>query len=243
MPKKTLRTIDFVPEHHEYGTGKTSVTLTLSELEAMRLVDLLGMSQIEAAESMEISRATVQRLLQSGRKKMVTSVMYKERIVLKADDSMEGGKMKLAFINVNGMVGGHLGHAKNITLYDFENNNFSNHTPEVSGGGARAKWLYDAGAKAIVLTSSGKGAINHMSQMGIEVFDGNGLSIEEALLKYKENELKEFSLDSAHSGCGGHDHHHDSKTECCEGDDDDCCGGEEKEHKHHGHGHGGCGCH
>ena len=236
MPKRKARIIDFVPEHHEYGSGSNSVTLTLSELESMRLVDLLGMSQIEAAETMDISRATVQRLLSSGRKKLITSVMYKEKIVLRADDSMEGGNMKLAFINVKGNVGGHLGHAKNITLYDFEKGNFSNYTPEVTGGGARAKWLFDAGAKGIVLTSSGAGAIKHMDQLGIKVYDGAGLTIESALEMFNKDELKEFDINSASQGCGSHEHTH-SKTECCEGDDDDCgCSDKEEQHS-------GCGCH
>lgn len=257
MPKRKARNIDFVPEHHEYGSGKKGAKITLSELEAMRLVDYEGMSQIEASQSMDVSRATIQRLLTSGRRKLISSIMYKEKIILKAEESMEGGKMKLAFINVKGNVGGHLGHAKNITLHDFETGNFSNHTPEVTGGGARAKWLYDAGAMGIVLTGSGPGAIKHMDALGIKVFDGTGLTIEEALHAYNMKTLPMFDINNAEGGC--HSHTHESKTECCEGEEcdeessDECCG-EGEHHKeepccggggHHGHHHehkGGC-CH
>ena len=46
-----------------------AVNLEPAELEAFRLVDLLGLSQEEAGERMGVSRGTVWRLLQSARKK------------------------------------------------------------------------------------------------------------------------------------------------------------------------------
>ncbi len=45
------------------------------ELEAVRLCDYEGKSQIEAALSMGISRGTVQRLLQSGRFKIIDAII------------------------------------------------------------------------------------------------------------------------------------------------------------------------
>lgn len=48
--------------------------LGLDELEAMRLCDLEGKQQEEAAQRMGVSRGTVQRLLQSGRRKLLTSI-------------------------------------------------------------------------------------------------------------------------------------------------------------------------
>ena len=42
-------------------------TVVIDELEAMRLCDHEGLTQIEAAERMTISRGTVQRLLERGR--------------------------------------------------------------------------------------------------------------------------------------------------------------------------------
>lgn len=48
--------------------------LGLDELEAMRLCDLEGKQQDEAAQEMGISRGTIQRLLQSGRRKLLTSI-------------------------------------------------------------------------------------------------------------------------------------------------------------------------
>jgi predicted DNA-binding protein (UPF0251 family) len=45
------------------------VFIEMAELEALRLVDLEGLSQEEAGQRMRISRGTVWRLVQSARKK------------------------------------------------------------------------------------------------------------------------------------------------------------------------------
>jgi len=47
----------------------TPIFIDRAELEALRLVDLEGLSQEEAGTKMGISRGTVWRLLQSARKK------------------------------------------------------------------------------------------------------------------------------------------------------------------------------
>ena len=54
---------------------RRAVELELDELEAMRLVDLLRKDQTEAGEEMGISRGTVQRLLYSGRRKVVQALL------------------------------------------------------------------------------------------------------------------------------------------------------------------------
>jgi len=56
----------------------------LDELEAMRLCDKEGLNQTEAAEEMNISRGTLQRLLYSGRKKIVDSFINTKAISFQA---------------------------------------------------------------------------------------------------------------------------------------------------------------
>jgi predicted DNA-binding protein (UPF0251 family) len=51
------------------------IELQHDELEALRLCDLVGKTQEEAGESMKISRGTVQRLLTSGREKVVRALV------------------------------------------------------------------------------------------------------------------------------------------------------------------------
>ncbi|MGM0508707.1 MAG: DUF134 domain-containing protein [Fusobacteriota bacterium] len=56
--------------------------INLDEFEAMRLCDLDGKSQIEAGEVMGISRGTIQRLLNSGREKVIKSFLNTEGILI-----------------------------------------------------------------------------------------------------------------------------------------------------------------
>ncbi len=55
------------------GLEKTS--LQHDELEALRLCDGEGLTQKEAGERMGVSRGTVQRLVVSGRKKMIEAIV------------------------------------------------------------------------------------------------------------------------------------------------------------------------
>lgn len=58
-----------------YPESKGEIVLTLLEYEAMRLVDYEGLTCEEAARRMEISRGTLWRFLDSGRKKVVASLV------------------------------------------------------------------------------------------------------------------------------------------------------------------------
>lgn len=60
------------------------VELGLDELEAMRLVDFLRKDQTEAGKEMGISRGTVQRLLYSGRRKVVQALLEGRPIRIRA---------------------------------------------------------------------------------------------------------------------------------------------------------------
>lgn len=61
------------------------VEIELDEFEAIRLCDLEGKSQIEASEVMQVSRGTIQRLLASGRKKLVGALLESKSIKIKND--------------------------------------------------------------------------------------------------------------------------------------------------------------
>ncbi len=71
--------------------GPQPVLLTFSELEALRLVDYEDMTQEEAAQRMGVSRATVWRLVKSGRKKLVMAVLQGRGIRVVPDEVMDGG--------------------------------------------------------------------------------------------------------------------------------------------------------
>jgi predicted DNA-binding protein (UPF0251 family) len=59
------------------------IQIGLDEYEAIRLSDLMGMSQIEAAKSMNISRGTYQRILKSAHYKIAQALDKNSAIELK----------------------------------------------------------------------------------------------------------------------------------------------------------------
>lgn len=65
------------------------VEVEIDEIEAVRLCDYEGKSQIEAAEFMKISRGTIQRLLNEGRKKILDGLFHQKAIKLKNSFSDE----------------------------------------------------------------------------------------------------------------------------------------------------------
>lgn len=51
------------------------IELNIDELEALRLCDLKRLEQIEAAEKMNVSRSTIQRIISSARKKIADAII------------------------------------------------------------------------------------------------------------------------------------------------------------------------
>ncbi len=60
-----------------------TLELEADELEALSLCDREGLTQAEAGEQMGVSRGTVQRLVTSGRKKMVEALVAGYALLLK----------------------------------------------------------------------------------------------------------------------------------------------------------------
>jgi predicted DNA-binding protein (UPF0251 family) len=58
----------------EPRTNASSILIEPAEVEALRLVDLEGLSQEEAGKEMHISRGTIWRLLQSARRKVAQAL-------------------------------------------------------------------------------------------------------------------------------------------------------------------------
>jgi len=62
------------------------VSLGIDELEALRLCDVEGFHQQQAADAMGISRGTVQRLLESGHRKLIESVLVGKALAVESAD-------------------------------------------------------------------------------------------------------------------------------------------------------------
>jgi len=65
------------------------LTLAADELEALRLCDLLGLTQAEAGARMGVSRATVQRIVAGARNKVARALV--EGAALMLSPAAEGG--------------------------------------------------------------------------------------------------------------------------------------------------------
>jgi predicted DNA-binding protein (UPF0251 family) len=59
------------------------VTLTVDEFEAIRLTDLEGLYQADAAEKMNISRQTLGRILESAHKKIADALVNGKALLIK----------------------------------------------------------------------------------------------------------------------------------------------------------------
>ena len=75
------RTVDFLPETDNFlperkdNETKREYVLKIEELEAMRLKDVLGLSQNECAEKMNVSRQTFQKIIDSARNKVALALV------------------------------------------------------------------------------------------------------------------------------------------------------------------------
>lgn len=59
------------------------VTLTVDEFEAIRLTDLEGLYQADAAEKMNVSRQTLGRILESAHKKIADALIHGKALLIK----------------------------------------------------------------------------------------------------------------------------------------------------------------
>ena len=59
--------------------------LTMSEFEAIRLVDLNEVPQEEAGKQMQVSQATLSRILKSGRKKIADAIVNGKAIKIEKE--------------------------------------------------------------------------------------------------------------------------------------------------------------
>jgi predicted DNA-binding protein (UPF0251 family) len=64
-----------------------AVLLGADELEALRLCDVEGLDQAAAGARMGVSRGTVQRLVKSGRAKLVTALVEPAALVIEGVES------------------------------------------------------------------------------------------------------------------------------------------------------------
>lgn len=89
MPRpRRCRQVRYGPKFHCFKPrgialqGLEEINLTIDELEAVRLVDLEGKDQNEAAEIMNVSQPTLHRTLKKARKKIVEALVSGKALII-----------------------------------------------------------------------------------------------------------------------------------------------------------------
>jgi uncharacterized protein len=96
---RCLRTVEGVPDVDYFKprgiplTGLRVNSLKVEELEALRLVDLEGLEQEDAAERMGVSRRTLARELVSARRKVSQALIEGKAIEIKGGHYVSDGEI------------------------------------------------------------------------------------------------------------------------------------------------------
>ena len=77
----TPRCAGFLPAEEQ--SGKDAVVLAVDEYEAIRLIDLVGLTQEECAARMEIARTTVTGIYDSARRKLADALVNGRGLVVR----------------------------------------------------------------------------------------------------------------------------------------------------------------
>lgn len=212
------------------------IELEADEIEVIRLCDYEQKSQIEAAQIMKISRGTIQRLLISGRKKILEALLYQQAVKLKNNFSnyieniqemidMNEKFLRVAFSTNDEMnIEGHFGHCSKFVIFSVEEGKIVNKeclTAPEHAPGAYPKFMSEEKVNVIITGGMGHKAMDMLTAFGIEVILGAEGNIEDVMAVYLKGELKSNGAACAHHH-HDHDHHHEHEHHHGEGHK---CGG------------------
>jgi predicted DNA-binding protein (UPF0251 family)/predicted Fe-Mo cluster-binding NifX family protein len=189
-----------------------TTSIALDEFEAMRLCDVEGFSQIDAAHNMKVSRATIQRLLTSGRSKLMHAILNHhafiinnatENIQLRGENNMgvESNEIRVIAIPTSDRktVDVHFGHTKEFALFTVKNNtviDVNYVTPPTHQPGVYPRYLAKEGVHLIITGGMGQRAITLFKQNNIDVILGANGDLECNIKEYLGG-----ALESTGNGC------------------------------------------
>ena len=176
--------------------------MAVNEFEAIRLVDLLDLTQEEAARQMGVARATVQSIYGSARKKLALSLVEGRELRIGGGEyqvcpgdqgcphcpkiSAKGAKsaMKIAVTYENGQVFQHFGHTAQFKIYEVQDGQVASSQvvdTNGSGHGALAGFLKAQGVDTLICGGIGGGARTALAQAGIQLYGGVSGSADQAV--------------------------------------------------------------
>ncbi len=223
------------------------IFMTVEEYECIRLIDYSGLTQEECSRQMGASRATIQGLYASARKKLARFLVEASRLTISGGDFTvcPGGEgqvscknrsacrkgeqyMKIAVTYENGQVFQHFGHTEQFKIYETENGKVISSEvvgTDGVGHGALAGFLRDRGVDVLICGGIGGGARNALSDAGIRLYPGACGDADAQVESFLDGSLN-YAPDTQCSHHGGH--HEDGGCRGHHGDGD--CRG------HHGDG-------
>ena len=218
-----------------------SITLTVDEYEAVRLIDLMKCTHEQCAAQMDISRTTVTEIYESARTKIADSLIGGKTLVIAGgryrlcdgtgplcchrcrrnaaqspQQITEKGEhiMRIAVTYENGTIFQHFDHTEQFKLYDVENGEIR-HSEVVdtngSGHGALAGFLTAHQVDALICGGIGGGAQTALAQAGIRLYGGVSGSADEAAAALAAGQL----TFNPNVHCTHHEHEHGSGHHTC----------------------------
>ena len=195
-----------------------TIIITLDELEAVRLADLQGLYQEAAASSMDVSRQTFGRIVETARRKIADALVNGKAL------EIDGGTVQMAQTDKNeyriavptrdGTVDQHFGSCRGFTLFDVKDGIVvkEEFLPAPDGAGCKssaASGLAKAGVRVMLAGGMGEGAVRVMASFGITPVRGAAGPVRAAAEAYAAGRLADSGVVCAHDH-EGHDCSHHS---------------------------------
>ena len=228
----------FVPEGIP---SPESITLTVDEYEAVRLIDLMKYTHEQCAAQMDISRTTATEIYESARTKIADSLIGGKTLVIAGgryrlcdgtgplcchrcrrnaaqspQQITEKGEhiMRIAVTYENGTIFQHFGHTEQFKLYEATDGKIT-HAEVVdtngSGHGALAGFLMQNGVDTLICGGIGGGAQAALAEAGIKLYGGVSGDADAAV-----NALLSGNLGyDPNVHCDHHDHAHGEAGHTC----------------------------
>lgn len=196
------------------------VTMSLDELEALRLADLQGLYQEAAARKMGISRQTFGRIIEAARKKTADVLINGKALRISGGHvhlKPQGEeKMMIAIPTKQDQIDDHFGHCDQYSLYTLANQQIQTveYVNSLEGCGCKsnmASLLAQKGVQLMIAGGIGQGAIQVLASQGIKTIRGAQGSALGAVEKYLKGELADSgeTCQAHEQGC---DHHGDQHS-------------------------------
>ena len=237
-PQKSRR-ICCYPDYWSFAPDQDkandTVTMSLDEFEAIRLIDYLGKTQEQCAAEMNVARTTVTSIYDGARKKLSQALVDGSRIVISggnytldntvsAEIARKGnGIMRIAVTYENGQIFQHFGKTEQFKLYDTADGKVINAQvvgTNGAGHGALAGFLKNAQADVLLCGGIGGGAQMALREAGITLYGGNTGGADEAVKAF----LAQTLVQNENPTCDHHGHEHGEDHSCGSLGEDRSCG-------------------